>query len=136
LDELTIVILTYNEAPNIARTLDNLRWARRILVVDSFSTDETCQIVGQYDNAEIVQRRFDSHANQWNYGLAQINREWVLALDADYQIGEGFVDELRRLSPSETADAYCARFIYCIAGRPLRSTLYPPHAVLFRSSRC
>ena len=39
------MVITFNEAPNIARCLDRLHWAKRILVVDSGSTDETLQIV-------------------------------------------------------------------------------------------
>jgi glycosyltransferase involved in cell wall biosynthesis len=39
LDQITPLILTYNEAPNIQRTLDNLAWASQIIVIDSYSTD-------------------------------------------------------------------------------------------------
>ena len=136
LDELTVLILTYNEAPNISRTLSKLHWADRVVVLDSFSTDETTKIVRGSGLAELSQRRFDSHANQWNYGVEQVQTEWVLSLDADYQITESLVAELRALSPSRTIDAYYAHFAYCIEGLPLRRTLYPPRAVLFRRSRC
>ena len=81
LDEITVLILTYNEAPNIRRTLGRLRWAHRIVVVDSFSTDETVEIVNGFSNADLVQRRFDSFARQCNFGLEQIRSPWVLSLD-------------------------------------------------------
>jgi len=136
LDETTVLILTYNEEANIRRTLSNLQWARRIVVVDSFSTDETINILHMDSRVEVHQRRFDSHANQWNYGLDRIQSEWVLALDADYQITEYFVEELRSLSPPQTVDGYYARFKYMVNGRVLRATLYPPRAVLFKCSRC
>src|SRR5437764_327934 len=76
---------TYNEAPNIGRTLGRLHWAKRIVVVDSMSTDETCQIAKKQAGVAVLQRPFDNHASQWNYGLAQVTTEWVLSLDADYQ---------------------------------------------------
>ena|SRR5437762_2003288 len=136
LDELTALILTCNEASNIGRTLDKLRWACRVVVVDSFSVDSTCDIIRTHSNAEIRQRHFDNHANQWNYGLTQVESEWVLSLDADYQVTDSLVSELSALSPDEATDAYYVRFKYCIEGRPLRGTLYPPRAVLFRRSRC
>jgi glycosyltransferase involved in cell wall biosynthesis len=44
LDEITPLIITHDEAPNIARTLDKLVWARRIVVIDSGSTDDTVRI--------------------------------------------------------------------------------------------
>ena len=135
-DEITVLVLTYDEAPNIRGTLDRLFWAHRVIVVDSFSLDETCDIARKYENVKVLQRRFDNHADQWNYGLDQVDSEWVLSLDADYQITDYFVDEIRTLIPPKAVNAYFARFEYCIEGRSLRATLYPPRAVLFRKSSC
>ena len=73
LDEITVLVLTYNEAPNIRRTLDGLRWAHQVIVVDSFSLDGTCDIAREYKNVKVVQRHFDNHADQWNHGLERIN---------------------------------------------------------------
>lgn len=44
MEQITPLILTCNEAPNIGRTLERLTWARDIVVVDSFSNDETVEI--------------------------------------------------------------------------------------------
>src|SRR5436853_6996478 len=86
LDSITPLILTYNEAPNIGRTLEQLRWARDIVVVDSFSDDDTLEIISRFPQARVYQRKFDSHDRQWNYGLREtsITTEWVMALDADF----------------------------------------------------
>jgi glycosyltransferase involved in cell wall biosynthesis len=84
LDQITALILTFNEAPNIERTLSRLKWAREIVVIDSFSTDETCDLVRKLPQARILQREFDSFAQQCNFGLQHIGTEWVLSLDADY----------------------------------------------------
>lgn len=46
-DQITPVILTYNEAPNIERALEQLRWARDIVVVDSFSNDATLESISR-----------------------------------------------------------------------------------------
>ena len=134
LDQITPLILTYNEAPNIARTLDSLRWANEIVVVDSFSTDDTAKIAASFPNVRIVQRAFDSHRNQWQFGLKEtgINTDWVLALDADYIINADLVSELRDLEPADDTAGYRARFIYCISGKRLHSGIYPPVTVLYR----
>ena len=136
LDEVTPLILTHNEVPNIDRTNDKLNWARSIVVVDSISTDETRELVNKHPGAVWTERPFDSHANQWNYGLAQIETEWVLSLDADYQLSDELISEIAGLMPDETIAAYYVRFQYCVEGIPLRGSLYPPRAVLFRPSRC
>ena len=137
LDKITPLILTYNEAPNIRRTLEQLRWASDIVVVDSFSSDETAEIVSSFPNTRLIQRTFDSFANQCNFGItdAGIQTEWVLSLDADYVLTEELVEELKSLAADFEVAGYRARFLYCINGRPLRSGLYPPVTVLFRRSR-
>lgn len=135
LDQITALILTYNEAPNIARTLDSLRWASEVVVVDSFSTDETATIARSFPNVRVIQRAFDCHRNQWEFGLkeAGIITEWVLALDADYIVTTDLVDEIENLKPTAQTSGYRARFIYCISGKQLNSGIYPPVTVLYRA---
>ncbi|HWB01185.1 MAG TPA: glycosyltransferase family 2 protein [Pirellulales bacterium] len=138
LHSITPLVLTYNEAPNIGRCLGRLRWAREVIVVDSFSTDATVAIAGEYPNTRVVQHAFDDFADQWHWALdhAQIGTEWVLALDADYVVTREFVDEVSRLAPEPSVSAYFARFVYAVMGRPVRGGVYPPVAVLFRRDRC
>jgi glycosyltransferase involved in cell wall biosynthesis len=106
------------------------------VVIDSLSTDDTLTILRNYPNVEVIPREFDTHSDQWNFGLAQVHTEWVLALDADYTFEQSFVHEIEMLKPNQDVDAYYARFKYHVFGRPLRATLLPPRAVLFRKSRC
>jgi glycosyltransferase involved in cell wall biosynthesis len=134
LEQITPLILTYNEGPNIGRALEHLAWAREIIVVDSFSDDETLEIASSFPNVRIVQREFDCHRNQWEFALREtsITTPWVLALDADYVIANDFVNELEQLDPAETTAGYRANFVYCINGRKLNSGIYPPVTVLYR----
>ena len=132
---MTPLILTYNEEANIDRTLGRLPWAERVVVVDSYSTDATIDIATSYDNVDLVQREFDDHTSQWNYGLEQVDTEWVLSLDADYQVPPAFVEEVQSLDPAERVSGYRASFTYCVHGRPLRGTLYPPRTVLYRREK-
>ena len=135
LTTVTPLILTYNEEANIDRTLGRLTWAERVVVVDSYSEDATVDIATSYDNVDLVQREFDDHTSQWNYGLDQIDTEWVLSLDADYQVPEAFVSEMQALRPSGDLAGYRATFTYCVFGEPLGGTLYPPRIVLFRNRK-
>jgi glycosyltransferase involved in cell wall biosynthesis len=135
LDIITPLIITYNEAPNIARTLDMLRWAKRIVVIDSGSTDGTLEIARKYPQVEVTHRPFDDFANQCNFGLERIAEHWVLSLDADYVLSEELIAELQRRQPAKTTAGLKAAFVYCIYGRPLRASLYPPRTVLYRRER-
>ena len=133
-DQITPLILTYNEAPNIARALAGLSWAKEIVVVDSFSDDETVEIARSFPTVRVVQRAFDCHRNQWEFGLKEtgISTPWVLALDADYVVTNDLEAELEKLRPDPDIAGYRASFIYCINGKKLRSGIYPPVTVLYR----
>jgi hypothetical protein len=136
LDQITPLILTYNEAPNLERTMRRLNWANDIVVVDSFSDDQTISIATSFPQARIYQRVFDSHRDQWTFGLNEtgIRTAWVLALDADYVLSDDFITELRNLKTAPAVNTYTAHFTYCLNGKPLRSGIYPPVNVLYRAS--
>ena len=134
LDQITPLILTYNEAPNIGRTLQALTWARDIVVVDSFSDDETLEIASSFPHVRVFQREFDSHRSQWEFGLREtgIKTPWVLALDADYIVTNQALAELASLQPDTHTAGYRAKFGYCIHGKRIHSGIYPPVTVLYR----
>src|SRR5215469_4017799 len=136
LSTVTPLILTFNEAPNLRRGLEKLQWAGEIVIVDSFSNDETEEIARSFPNVRFVQREFDNHAAQWNFGLDQIDSAWVLSLDADYVVTDALVNELSQLPCEGGISVFFARFRYCVAGRALRASLYPPRAILFKKSGC
>jgi len=134
LEQITPVILTYNEEANIERTLSRLQWARNIVVVDSFSTDATLSVLARSGRVSLFQRAFDSHAQQWNFAIDATNltTEWFLALDADYVLTDEIITELANLKPDPSTNGYSAGFRYCVAGVPLRGTLYPEVTILCR----
>jgi glycosyltransferase involved in cell wall biosynthesis len=135
--EFTALILTFNQRENIGRTLTALSWVKQIVIVDSFSTDETIEIAkAMHLNLTVVQRRVDTHATQWNFGLAQIRTRWVITLDADYELSRELSSEIAELKPSNEVSAYEARFQFRIFDANLRASVYPPRPILFRTERC
>jgi glycosyltransferase involved in cell wall biosynthesis len=135
LDQITPLILTFDERSNIERTLAKLAWARRIVVIDSFSTDGTLDILRRDPRIAVFEREFADFAGQCNFGLTCVETPWVLSLDADYALSDELIEELRTLVPGETVAGYRAGFVHLIHGRPLRGTLYPPRTVLYRRDR-
>jgi glycosyltransferase involved in cell wall biosynthesis len=132
IEAITPLIITFDEMPNIARTLDKLAWARRIVVVDSGSTDGTLDILARYPQVALFKRAFDSFADQCNFGLSQVESEWVLSVDADYELSDRLIQELSNMRDEQGVAGYRVSFVYRIYGRPLRQTLYPPRTVLYR----
>jgi glycosyltransferase involved in cell wall biosynthesis len=135
LDQITPVILTLDEEANLQQTLTAVQWAHRVVVVDGGSTDGSVTIAKRFPNVEMVTRRFDSHAEQWNFAIGLAKTEWVIALDADYIVPPELVAELQQLRPQPIVTAYRASFTYVVLGRPLRGSLYPAKPVLFRRQR-
>ncbi|MEO1378535.1 MAG: glycosyltransferase family 2 protein [Cyanobacteria bacterium J06635_10] len=135
LEKITPLILTYNEAPNIERTLQKLTWANTIVVIDSYSTDQTLEILYSIPQVQVFQRKFDSFAVQCNYGLEKIASEWVLSLDADYILTNELVSEIKSLQRSLDINSYSVRFKYCVFGKPLHGTLLPPRKVLYKREK-
>lgn len=134
---VTPILLTYNEAPNIERSLAKLSWAFQIVVVDSYSNDGTLEILAKYPQVRIFMRKFDNHAQQYNYAIKEtgIKTDWILALDADYILTEEFIEELRILEPKPEISGYRSRFSFCVFGHSLRGTMYPPRVILFKNGK-
>lgn len=137
LASITPVILTLDEEANLERTLEALSWAGDIVVVDSGSTDRTLEIARTYPQVRTFTRPFDRHASQWNFAVSEtgIASEWILALDADYQVSDALAEELRRLEPPPDVAGYRTSFEYRIFGKPLRGNVYPPVITFYRRGR-
>lgn len=132
--DVTPLILTYNEAPNIHRSLAALAWAPRVVVLDSGSTDATERIAKSYPNVDWKLRRFDRHREQWLYGIREtgIETPWVLALDADMIVPSSFSAEFRQSVGSGGYDGGVISFTYRAIGRDLNGSLYPADLRVFR----
>lgn len=80
---ISVVIIAYNEANHIGRCIDSVAdIASEILVVDSFSTDNT-QVIAASKGARVIQHAFEGHIQQKNWAKDQATFDWVLSLDAD-----------------------------------------------------
>lgn len=91
--KLTAIVPTFNEQDNIQRALNSVSFADEIIVIDSFSTDKTVDIVKK-SKAKLIQRKFDNFSAQKNYAIKKANYRWIFLLDADEEITEQLKDEI------------------------------------------
>lgn len=94
--DLTIIIMTYNEEKNIANCIRPvLTIAKRIIVVDSFSTDKTQEIAKKM-GAEVIEKECISLSDKFFYALnsQNITTKWVMRLDADEYMTSDSANEL------------------------------------------
>jgi len=93
---LSVVLVTKNEEANLGRTLESVKWADEIVVVDSGSTDATLAIARMY-GARIFVEQWKGYAAQKNSALDKAACDWILALDADEVVSPGLARAIRRL---------------------------------------
>ncbi|MBC8509831.1 MAG: glycosyltransferase family 2 protein [Anaerolineales bacterium] len=92
---ISILLPTYNCESIVRDTLESVKWADEILVVDSYSTDETLDICREY-GARIIQHEYIQSAKQKNWAVPQCKYEWVLQMDTDEILEEGAREEIIR----------------------------------------
>ena len=91
---ISAFVITQNEERNIADCLESLKWADEIVVVDSFSEDETVEIARRYTD-RIIQHEFKWFGAQLKYAIGQTTCPWVMWLDADERLTREALDEVR-----------------------------------------
>ena len=105
-NKVTAIIPTFNEESNIKEAISNVQFADEILVIDSFSTDNTIKIANDF-NVTILQRKFDNFSSQKNYAINKAKNDWIIILDADERLSNNAVNEiLGLLKKNLTVDAY------------------------------
>jgi glycosyltransferase involved in cell wall biosynthesis len=130
---ISVLILTYNEQPNIERCLRSVSWSSDIVVLDSGSHDATCEIA-RNAGARILIRPFDNFAGQRNFGVehGSLRNEWVLHLDADEEITSELREELIVAAQAHGKDAYRVASQLIFQGKWLKySAMYPTYQVRF-----
>jgi len=137
--DVAVILLTYNEEVNIAQALGSVAgWAQELFVLDSFSTDRTLEIAGEYP-CHIVQHRFENYATQRNYALDHlpITSEWVLFLDADEWLPAPLKQEISTvLATAPAANGFTLNRRLFWMGRWIRRGYYPARILrLFRRGK-
>lgn len=131
---LSVAIVSLNEEANLGRTLESVKWADEIVIVDSGSTDRTCEIARQY-GAKVVVEAWRGYAAQKNFAIEHCTKDWVLSLDADEEISADLAREMHEaISNPSALDGYRMPRLNLFLGRQLRhGGFYPdPKLRLFR----
>jgi len=97
---LSVAMIAMNEETNLPRTLDSVRWADEIIVVDSGSKDRTIEIAQSF-GAKTSYHDFGGHGEQKNIALDLCTSEWILLLDADEVLTPELQAEIQTLLSGE-----------------------------------
>lgn len=105
--DLTVIILAQNEEKNIVRSVSSVKKiAKRIVVIDSGSTDRTIELAEESGAEVVCHSPFVNYATQFNWGLeyTNIQTKWVLRLDADEQVTPQLADEIEQMLEEHDSD--------------------------------
>jgi len=106
MDKLSVVIITLNEAQNIARCISGVHEiADEVVVVDSNSTDATisiCESLG----ARVIQQPFLGYTEQKNFAVDQASFSLVFSIDADEVPDERLLESIKMIKENPQANGY------------------------------
>ena len=135
---ISVYIIAFNEADKIDAALRSVAWADEVVVVDSFSTDDTLAICARHE-ARVVQVPFEGFGKLRNTALEALSGDWIFSLDADERCTEAAAAEIRAtVERADAADAYWVPRRNFVFGRWMRHSGYTPdyrQPQLFRRGR-
>lgn len=133
---LSAIVITKNEAGNIAACLDTLAFCDERIVVDCGSTDETVKLA-EAKQALVVSHDWTGYGPQKNFALSLTTGDWVLSIDADERISAALATQIRAAIDEARADGYEIPRRSSFCGREMRhSGWYPDYVLrLFRKDR-
>ena len=105
---ISATIIAFNEEHNIRAACESVAWADEIIVVDSGSTDRTCEIA-EASGARVIQRDWPGFAQQKQFAVDQANYAWILSLDADERVSPELrteIEGLKQAADDQLADGY------------------------------
>lgn len=96
MENISAVIITYNEEQNIQKCLDSINeFVDEIVVVDSFSNDKTELICSRYKKLKFIRHKFNGYGEQKQFAIKQSANDWILSIDADEYLTETLQQEIR-----------------------------------------
>jgi glycosyltransferase involved in cell wall biosynthesis len=125
--QLSVILITKNEAGNIRACLESVSWADEIIVVDSGSTDGTIDIAREFTQ-QVYVHDWPGFGPQKNRALGYATKEWVFSIDADERVSDELRTEIEKVlhSPSNNFDAYLVSRLSNFCGRFMRHSGWYP----------
>jgi ADP-heptose:LPS heptosyltransferase len=118
---LSALIITYNEENHIAAVMQDLEFTDEIIVVDSYSTDQTPSIVSGFEKAKFIQHKFVDYTSQRNFAIDSAQNPWILFLDADERLTDELKDEIiETIQKKDSKSAYLFYRTFIFENRKLR----------------
>tara|TARA_R110002126_G_scaffold291763_2_gene457119 strand:- start:16768 stop:17517 length:750 start_codon:yes stop_codon:yes gene_type:complete len=118
--KITAIIPTLNEEIHIEAAITSVGFADEIIVIDSFSTDNTVTLAEKH-NVKIIKREFDDFSSQKNFAIDKAKHPWIYILDADERVTPEVKKEILQAvkNPKDNVGFYVRRSFY-FAGKKIK----------------
>lgn len=122
---LSAVIIAKNEAAHLAQCLQTLQWADEIIVLDSGSTDATCDIAARHGARVEQATDWQGFGVQRQRAQALARCEWILMVDADERVTPELQQSIQRTIQGPPVIGRMARLSWCFGGFIRHAGWYP-----------
>jgi glycosyltransferase involved in cell wall biosynthesis len=137
--KLSVLIITLNEELHIKSLLSDIDFADEIIVVDSYSTDKTVNIIQSFENTKVIQNPFVNYTAQRNFAINQAQNSWVLFIDADERLSPNLKSEIiATINKKNAASAYLIYRTFMFKNKKLHFSGWQTDKIfrLFNKTNC
>ena len=136
--KISALAITLNEADVIEDYINSLSFADEIIIVDSFSTDDTKRLATSFDNVRFIERKFVNFSDQKNFTISQATNDWVVFFDPDEEVTSELVSEITSTLAQPSAIAYYTKRQLYFMGKRIKYSGFQTDWVvrLFHKAHC
>jgi len=136
--KISALAITYNESLHIEKFIERLSFADEIVIVDSFSTDNTVALAEKHSKVRLVHREFKNFSDQKNFAISQAANDWVVFFDPDEEITSSIENEIKQVLQNPSAVAYSIKRQLYFMGKKIKYSGFQTDWVirLFHKEHC
>tara|TARA_R100000935_G_scaffold21876_2_gene40418 strand:- start:77157 stop:77918 length:762 start_codon:yes stop_codon:yes gene_type:complete len=118
--KISALAITLNEADNVDGFVQRLSFADEIIIVDSFSNDETVAKARKHKNVTVFERTFDNFSAQKNFAISKATNDWVVFFDLDEEVTPQLAEEITTTLKNPSAIAYFVKRDFYFMGKRIK----------------
>ena len=136
--KISALAITLNEAEVIEDFIKRLWFADEIIIIDSYSNDDTVALASRHDNVTVLKRKFDNFSEQKNYAISQAKNDWVVFFDPDEEVSQDMAQEILEALKTPKAIAYYVKRELYFMGKRIKYSGFQTDWVIrvFKKEHC
>jgi glycosyltransferase involved in cell wall biosynthesis len=136
--KISALVITLNEAEVIEDFIKSLWFADEIIIIDSYSDDDTVSLASQHEKVTVLKRNFDNFSEQKNYAILRANNDWAVFFDPDEEVTKDMAEEILDTLKAPKAIAYYVKRELYFMGKRIKYSGFQTDWVIriFKKEHC